>query len=198
MKILGLDLSYNTGWSLIDSDNGNLIDYGFIAVPESPMPGALFDYNQMDRANAVGAYVYTLAFNLDPDLIVIEQTNKGKNRTSQRGLEWIHYSVLSKLRHFFQYKIIYVDTSEWRNKLKIRLDKDQRKHNKEVKHKKARGKITSKHLAVNLINQEFDLNLKLKDNDIADAICLGLYAVKIWLVGQNKITKIDEALKDLI
>ena len=123
MKILGLDLSYSTGWSLIDSNNISLLDYGVVAIPEPFHSNVLFDYQQMDRAAAVGQFVYTLVHGKQPDLIVIEQTNKGKNRTSQRGLEWIHYSVLLELRRFYQDKIIYVDTSEWRNKLNIKLDK---------------------------------------------------------------------------
>lgn len=196
MKLLGLDLSYKTGWALFEGSS--LVDYGLLVAPEPPGTHPLYDYNQMDRANAVGDYMYTLVMTLQPDFIIIEQTNKGKQRTTQRGLEWIHYSVLSKLRMHYQNKIVYVDTSEWRNKLHIRLDKDQRKHNKSVKQKVARGKITPKHLAVAMINEEFDLSLKLKDNDIADAICLAWYASKIWLPGRFKISQLDDIMKDLL
>jgi hypothetical protein len=37
-----------------------------------------------------------------------------------------------------------------------------------------KGKVTTKHLAVRLVNSVYGLGLKQKDNNDADAICLGL------------------------
>jgi hypothetical protein len=41
-----------------------------------------------------------------------------------------------------------------------------------VKQKKKRGKIGKKHLSVRYVNDIFGLDFKIKDNDIADSICL--------------------------
>jgi hypothetical protein len=36
-----------------------------------------------------------------------------------------------------------------------------------------KGAVTKKHLAIRFVNATYGLDLKVKDNDIADAICLG-------------------------
>lgn len=40
------------------------------------------------------------------------------------------------------------------------------------------SKVTFKHLSVQYANSHFNLNLKVKDNDLADAICIGCYFLK--------------------
>jgi hypothetical protein len=70
------------------------------------------------------------------------------------------------------HKIRYIDTSRWRNICGQHMSKEQRKHNKDVKDGKIRGKITAKHLAVLWCNSKYGLNLLMKDEDAADAISL--------------------------
>lgn len=199
----------------------------------------VYPANFRDMAEAVARDVMKLALDHKPDFIIIEETNKGKNRYSQKQLEFIHYAVNAELvRVGFIYKIRYLDTSEWRKLLGIGLDKDQRQHNNEVKKQrvalmkeliaqydrdhtqeryligtikgkrdqkkadkeymnkrvewvkekmrpfrskidgKVAGKIGVKNLSVELVNELFDLKFKKKDNDIADAICLGVAYLK--------------------
>ena len=49
---------------------------------------------------------------------------------------------------------------------------------KEMRKCKSHGKVTFKHLSVQYVNKEFKLEFKLKDNDIADSICLGVATLK--------------------
>jgi hypothetical protein len=67
-----------------------------------------------------------------------------------------------------------MDPSQWRKILEMRLSKDQKENNKLVSKGVKRGRVTKKHLSVNMTNTKFGLKLKLKDNDISDAILLGL------------------------
>lgn len=197
MIILGLDLSYKTGWATISGSN--LTQYGQILASKTNQDFSLvFDYYQIDRANSLAEEIFLLVCKINPDKIFIEQTNLGRNRIDQKGLEWIHFALLSRLRADYGPKVSYVDTGEWRSKLGIKLSKDQRKHNKAVNKKQVRGKITSKHLAVAKVNAQFGLSLKLKDNDIADAICLAWHGSKI-LEAQNTVsTSVNLALRDLL
>ena len=111
-----------------------------------------------------------------PDHIVIENSVKGRNRHTQRLIEWIHFCVV-KLLQITPFS--YLDPSEWRCSVGLRLNKDQKKNNQDVSKGKKRGRIGKKHLAVNMVNEKYDLKLKLKDNDQADAILLGLaYSIK--------------------
>lgn len=172
MTYLGLDLSTKTGYAVLR--DGKLETYGKIYAKESDQP--IPEYAMIERAKSVAAEVVKIVHEWSPSLICIEQTNLGRSRTTQKGLEFIHYAVLDSLSWDFRDKVVYADTSAWRNALKIALTKDQRRHNKAVNARKARGRITPKHLAVAYVNQKYGLKLKLKDNDEADAICLAEYA----------------------
>lgn len=131
MKLLCLDLSTNSGWSvLID---GKLSLYGNIKVKvdgneSSPIYPQNFIHMAHDLAHEVGK----LFIEHQPNVIVIEETNKGKNRYSQKQLEFIHFAVNVKLGSWLNshnFKVHYLDTSEWRTLLGLSLDKDQRKLN---------------------------------------------------------------------
>jgi hypothetical protein len=41
-----------------------------------------------------------------------------------------------------------------------------------------KGKVTKKHLSVRWVNETFGFNMKVKDNDICDAVCLGSAYIK--------------------
>ena len=128
MKILSLDLSTKSGWALFD--NGKLICYGQIKsdyklTEEYPH----YPKNYLDMAKSMAVEINKKVISSDPCEIVIEETNKGKNRYSQKQLEFIHNEVIDILS---DYKLHYMDTSEWRSLLEISLDKEQRKDNKEI------------------------------------------------------------------
>lgn len=229
MKVLSFDLSTKTGWALFE--NKKLIAYGQLKtsmVGDESSPE--YPQNFIDMAYKMGQEVKKQIVSAQPEYIVTEETNKGKNRYSQKQLEFIHFAV-NILSNF---KIHYMDTSEWRSLLGITLDKGQRKDNRTINaarsaefekcyqicaaqdhltlqvelsrckgkreqnkvkklfHKRASdsakqmmksyrykeegkvvGKITCKTLSVNYVNERYFLQLKKKDNDIADAICIG-------------------------
>ena len=178
MRILALDLSTKTGFAILNDDKieayGRYFDGKSISVPEACT--GLEEYTYIFRAKKIGQFAAGLALKYNPDVIAIEQTNRGRARGTQKQLEMIHYGVLEALMiGHLPSKIVYVDTSQWRAGLKIYLSKDQKKHNKAVREKKIRGKITSKHLAVSYANSHFGLSLKMKDNDAADALMIALF-----------------------
>lgn len=129
MKLLCLDLSTCSGWSvLID---GNLSQFGTIkhkVVGDETSENYPMNFIEMSDGFAID--VHQLIDKYKPDVIVIEETNKGKNRFSQKQLEFIHYAVNDEIFNMsFKGKVHYLDTSEWRTLLGLSLDKDQRKMN---------------------------------------------------------------------
>ena len=187
MVILGLDLSTNSGWSILN--NGQPIGYGLLSAPDVNNYELVPDYAQVDRALKISEQIRDLIQRTGfIDFIYIEQTNKGQNRISQKQLEMIHFAVLTELRNLgMAPKVRYVDTSAWRKALGIQLNKLQREHNKLVRKKLARGKITWKHLAVEWANAKYGINLLLKDDDIADALALATYGtIKSQAVTRTK------------
>lgn len=178
MKILALDISSKTGWAIFD--NNKLVEYGLIRVElinfnvnNDPNKQPEYPYNLLKAADEMAAHLGNLIDIHNPDEIVIENTVKGRNRHTQRLLEWLHKSMLEQLISHKR-TFTYLDPSEWRGILEIRMSKEDKKNNALVNKGKKRGKITKKHLSVRFANTTFGLKLKIKDNDMADAIALGL------------------------
>jgi hypothetical protein len=188
MIILGLDLSTSTGYALMQ--DGVILSYDTIIVSDANQYSLVPDYAQIDRAINMAAQIKDIILKLGqlPDWIYIEQTNKGKNRVSQKQLEFVHFAMLTMLRELgLSTRVKYVDTSAWRKKLGIGLSKEQRAHNKLVKQKKARGKITWKHLSVAWVKLKFGVDLQLQQNDVADALALCTYGFSHSQTSQPKM-----------
>jgi hypothetical protein len=182
VRILALDLSTKTGWSCFD--DGKLVDSGTLTkveihdfnVNKHPNLSGHYPRNIANAAKDVAAHVARLVVDVAPDIVVVENSVKGRNRHTQRYIEWMHLYVLIALN----FNVTYMDPSEWRKIVDLRLSKVDKDNNKAVKKKEKRGKITRKHLSVRLANALFNLQLKIKDNDRADALLLG-YAAWIKL-----------------
>jgi Holliday junction resolvasome RuvABC endonuclease subunit len=196
MKILGLDISAHMGWALV-SDNDEsmkLESFGYVETPPSTASGLIEDFLIVQRAKKISKAAIKIIKEHLPDFVLIEQTNQGSFRSSQKLLEFTHGFLLRDILDSPKNKLPidasrvgYVDSSKWRSVLKINMTPDQKKHNKALRENKGKkkkldgpwkGKITKKHLAVFWVNEKFGLNLKIKDNDIADAICLAAYGIE--------------------
>jgi hypothetical protein len=179
MRILALDASTKTGWALFV--DGKLTESGALpAMPvedfnvnKDPQKAPKYPYNVVDGALRIAEGIKALVEKCDAvDVVVIENTNKGKNRHTQRLLEFMHFCILIMLRSMPK-QMEYMDTSEWRSLVGLWMTKDDKKNNRDVSAGKKRGKITKKHLAVRTVNERYGMKLKQKDNDQADAILLG-------------------------
>lgn len=195
MIILGLDVSKHTGFAIFDKSG--ILMSGTFDVDCRKKTNLVNEYNYIEESLILSDFVLKLVQENKIDKIFIEQTNRGINRHSQKELEFLHYGILKKLLDNGQHeKVLYVDTSTWRSRLNIRLSKDQKKHNKEVKSKKKRGKITTKHLVVNWVNETFKKELLLKDNNEADAIAIAFYGLNA-LLNTKTVEKADFSLQEL-
>jgi hypothetical protein len=175
MLLLALDISTKTGFAVFV--DGRLTEYGQLRakvedfnVNDFPDRSPKYPYNIIDAANSMADQIMELVAKLCPTDIVVENTVKGRNRHTQRCLEFLHFALLTRLRGR---KMRYMDPSEWRALLGLRLNKDQKKNNQMVSQGKKRGRITKKHLAINWVNETYGKTFKVKDNDICDSIGLG-------------------------
>ncbi len=177
-RVLAIDASTKTGWALFS--DGVYVDSGALEpvravdfnVNKDPNLSPHYPYNIIDAAEGMAQSILRLVNEHDPAMVVIENTVKGRNRHTQRLLEFIHSAILRALRG--RVPMIYMDPSEWRKIVEMRLSNDQKKNNRDVSAGKKRGRIGKKHLSVAMTNEKFGLGLKLKDNDQADACLLGL------------------------
>lgn len=180
MVLLALDLSTKTGYAVFD--NGTLTHYGQVDVKiedfnvnDRPEKASSYPWNILTAVSSMMNHIQELVNKFNPDFIAVENTcGRSRNRNTQRVLEFLHYGFLQLLIHNnLQNKFKYLDVSEWRKITNLRLTKEDKKKNKDVKSGKCKGRITSKHLSVRQANQLFNLKLKLKDNNASDAIMLG-------------------------
>lgn len=190
-KVLALDLSTKTGWALLSGPQPVSVEgYGKIEVAPFSTEG-VYPWNYVAGAAAVAGQVRSLIEEHGSDIyVVIEETNLGRSRYAQKALEFIHHAALEEIKKLVPpEKVVYISSSAWRLTLQLRLTAADRAANKKLKEasavakktgkkldKKAlgvTGRVTQKHLSVRWVNEHFGLELKMKDNDIADAICLG-------------------------
>lgn len=193
MKILCLDISTKTGWAVLRGEPADGV------VPEVVVHGRL-TLQALGLANVAAAGDYPWGFlgvghlfadafdrlyrEHQPDAIVIEDTSESRNRYAQKLLEFIHCIVLQKFAGLRHDLIVYIPVGYWRSALELRLNKDDKKNNAAISKAKKegvakkdlglKGRVTKKHLALRFVAATFGLKFKVKDNDIADAICLGV------------------------
>lgn len=196
MKTLGLDISSTkTGYAVVN--DGVLALHGLIPGIRPEVAGIAEDFVFLRRAQHMAHEIMKVVNSSRPDLILIEQTNLGNSRTDQKLLEFVHYAVLNEFAELALEEITrYVDTSQWRSVLQIKLNKDQRLNNKMVKLGKKRGKVTFKHLSVLWANSTYGLELLKKDHDVADAIALATYGQKTANQPTQANHDVDSILRD--
>ena len=184
-KVLALDISSSAGFAYF---HGELREYGLTALPNIIHSYGQYPWSFHHAAKDMAARLYERVVHFNPDVVVIEETNLARARYSQKFLEFTHAYLLELLK-VKGVTVIYVSSSSWRSTLGLVMSKEDKRNNAKLSRaeKKAReagtkvdkkslgirGKVGKKHLAIRYVNDTYGLNLKVKDNDIADAICLG-------------------------
>jgi len=181
-----------------DSNKIELKHYGLSELPITISQYGPYPWSYVNAAKALVEGLVQLVIEFRPDAVVIEETNKGRNRYSQKALEFFHNTLLQHLEKFGGGSLIphvhYINTMDWRKSVGLALSKEQRQANTRLRSaskcakmsgikvdKKSlgiKGEVTPKHLAVAFVNENYGLNFIVKDNDIADAICMGTSYLK--------------------
>lgn len=198
-KILALDISTKTGWAVFARKPGGAprrVDSGTLS--EAEYSGTFkYPWNLLDRVLKYKDLVAKLIARHGPDYIVIEETNLGSSRYTQKALEFIHLAILSYIYARSQQtglpkleNVVYLSTTTWRSAIGLYLSEDDKKNNKKLKEIKkmskdakkrnelkkqfgVTGAKTPKHVAVRYANEKYGLSLLEGQNDEAEALCLG-------------------------
>jgi hypothetical protein len=198
MRILCLDLSTHTGYAVFDGERGQkptLQVSGTIDLDKPLHSFGPYPQTYIKAAEHMAAQIYVMtAGSMGYDAIIIEEINSGRDRYVQKLLENIHTAVVKKFSSFSPgANLVYFNSDGsdgWRTNIGLVLSKEQKKANAKLSKEKRecaaagvkldkkklgiKGKTNKKHLAVERANETFSLKLKQKDNNEADAICLGL------------------------
>jgi Holliday junction resolvasome RuvABC endonuclease subunit len=191
-RILALDTSTKTGWSLIVSDGKDFTLEANGQIDAMKRPDDIpYPEQFLVWAEKCFERVEWIIDNYKPDVLVIEETSSGsKNNYDQKILEWIHFLLASKIKRD-SIKAVYVMSEQWRRETGCKMTKEESKHNKDVKkYKEANdtniaydangkriGRLTRKHINIRRANEVFSKYLKeplrKKDEDTADSLLLG-------------------------
>ena len=172
MRLLSLDLSLNTGYAIFVE--GKLKAFDVIqADREGKQDHPNYPANFINAAEKISNLINLIIVNRNIDTVIVEDSvQMSRDRFAQKQSEFIHYAV-NKVLIEKKVKRHYLSPSQWRKILEIKMTKEDKAHNKLVRSKKVKGKITTKHLTVRYINKVYGYNLLIKDNDKADAIGIG-------------------------
>lgn len=197
IRYLSLDVSTKTGYAVLDENKEtadstpevSLRETGLLKLPKKIDEYGTYPWSYVYAAREQARQLAALVARVAPDVVVLEETNLGKQRYSQKCLEFLHNALLTELEKFPESRgmltppVFYISSSKWRQALGLTMSKDDKKNNQLVKKAEAlgvskkslgvRGKIKAKHLAIRYVNERFGLALKVKDNDLADAVALG-------------------------
>ena len=129
-----------------------------------------------------------------PDIILIEEINRGINRIAQKSLDALHFFVIDyliKKDPNVLSKIVYMDSNGakgWRGVLGLKLSEKDKEYNKKTRESNKRSKLKHpivdwKVLAQQYVNKTFNFDFDVWENpedaDICDAIALGCaYLIK--------------------
>jgi hypothetical protein len=205
MKLLALDVSTKTGFAVFDDKK--LVEFGLIKSSRpSHYKADVKTYKDLrpeyptdfiNTAESIAKECLDLAVTHECPLVIIEHTEKGRARLSQRLLEWINL-VVAKTLLDNGIQIRYLFVSDWRTVTKCYLKywPEYKAWNSKIaklklkalptksgaKIAKIEGKIVTKvdqkKLSIILANEAY--GLELKDDNIADAVNLGRAACVLF------------------
>jgi len=189
--ILGLDLSTTaSGYCLLDL-KGNLLEYGVLKPSGKGLSKLIYPLKQLmkmiDLSKQIDEIYDYYSKTYDIKTIVIEEIAGSRQRMGQKTLDGLHWILMHKFYSSgYINKVSYYDVTGakgWRHHLGLKLDAQDKLHNKEARklNKKLSGKnklpvYNAKHLAQRFVNEthdtEFDVEINKTDNDICDAIAM--------------------------
>jgi hypothetical protein len=172
VKLLGLDISTKAGWAVLQSAESGLPALGAYGLVEKTKKNVLEygSYPECYRRAAKDVADQLLAVVREhcPDVVIVEETNQGQNRYTQKLLEFIHKELGDgwdtgnaghmkefpctveadgKHRHqrLVMPKIVYISTGTWKQALGLKKPKDAKKNDELLKQAKmlaATGTVT--------------------------------------------------------
>lgn len=153
-RLISIDSSSTkTGWAIFD--NGILSDYGVIDLHK--------ESNSDTRLENMVSSIWDLLSSNEPDIIVIEKLNVGRNLQATRLLSKIIgavycYSVLNKDVFYFE-----IQPSQWRKKLGMQAS--------------GRKREVYKKMSIDYVKEKYNIDVS---DDTSDAICAGIGYIKMF------------------
>jgi len=104
-RLLSLDVSSKTGFSVLDIEetedkivvNISLVEIGLQRMPRPLDTCGEYPWNYLQACKEMGKVLAELVSRVKPRVVVVEETNKGRARYSQKLLEFLHSALLTQI-----------------------------------------------------------------------------------------------------
>jgi len=178
-QLLSLDLSTkSTGYAILDLESSALLTYGLLKPKTKGLSTLTYPQGSLKRIQSICEQIVTL-LDTYPNIeqIVIEEINQHRSRIGGKTLDGLHFVLLDRIQDKLPI-ITYKDcggATGWRKDLQLYLNDDDKEFNKLMRDQgKKKEVVTPKHLACRFVKENYGLDFDpVKENDLADAICLG-------------------------
>jgi hypothetical protein len=188
-RILSIDMAATkSGWAFFL--NGKVQEFGTVFIDVGPTYFGSYPFNFPKFARYVAERLATEIVDVwKPSEVILEETNPGKNVYAQKQLEMVHFAFIEEMAKR-NMPVNYVRTGVWRSLVGAYQNSEEKRLNAKIGRMKVKsgspkpvkidgkvvGKKTRKHVALRRVRELFGIELKMKDNDTAEAILLGLAA----------------------
>jgi hypothetical protein len=188
MKILAIDMAASkSGWAIyID---GKPIRYGTCFIDKEQSEFGLYPFCFPQYARYAATKLAELVDFEKPSEVILEETNPGKNVYSQKSLEHVHFAFIEEMDKR-KISLTYIRTGVWRKLVGAYQNSEEKKLNSKIGRMKIKngsskpvkidgkvvGKKTRKHVALRRVQELFGFELRMKEQDAAEAILIGLAA----------------------
>jgi len=176
-QLMSLDLSTkSTGYAVFDLDSSTLIAYALLKPKAKGLSSMTYPEGSLKRIQSICEQIVTL-LETYPNVTQIEEINQHRNRIGGKTLDGLHFILLDRLQD--KLPIITFRDSDgavgWRRELNLGLTDEDKKFNKLMRSQGRKKEVrTKKHTACRFVKQKYGLDFDPdKENDLADAICLG-------------------------
>lgn len=187
MKVLALDVSSKTGWALLENESP--LAWGTLFPDKTVEDFGPYPFNYVEWAEYVVERLMTevfLKYWVPGVIVVVEETNVGKNCYSQKRLEMLHFCLIKALRKTGA-EVKYVRTGEWRHFVDAKMSKEEKALNAKIarikkktgkKLAKIDGKVVGrkgrKHVSIRRAEEIFGIEMQRSEEDAGEALLLGL------------------------
>lgn len=167
LNILALDQARNGAWSVFDYESGKLIGYGTFS----------FDSRKYTYAKAIlriEELVAAIIYTYDISAVFIEDIQLRANVQAFKKLAQLQ-GVLVNLFERNEYLYGFIAPTQWQNYCRARGRNTKEVEGRILELEKS-GKKQSKILSIQFVKEQFGIDTE--NDNLADAICIGYYAVK--------------------
>ena len=202
MRVLALDLSSSTGFAVFEGEMNKeptLKEHGLVVAPKTVKEYGPYPWSIYRATWEQSTHIVEIFNQYRPDVVVIEETNLGRNRYSQKYLEMLHGFLLRQFDVIgnwlyknpapAQNRVVYLSTSTWRKQLGLSLSSEQRKSNRHLTQARSKARVNGEidRKLLNIEKKKVGVKKKYNWKDVAIEAANARYGLSLRVQTQDDV-----------